>query len=209
MKKLVYIFLILFFMGLGAFILDTYTKYTTIKNQEQFVPESAIIQEQLKNVSKLVVNEAKYSQVYTYKSSKSYLGDLFKFDKKAVVLVNADVLISYDLSQIEYEIDEEKKIVKLTNIPKEEVKCFPEIKILDVNESTFNTFVGNDYNKVNEKIKAEFLKKINNSNLKINAKDRLVSELAKFLVITNSLGWTLVYENQPINSTTDFNALPL
>jgi len=196
-------------MVLGAFLFDFYTKYTTSKNQEQVMPESAIIQEQLKNVSKLVVNEAKYSQVYTFKSSKSYLGDFFKFDKKAVVLVNADVLISYDLSKLEYEIDEKNKILRLKNIPKEEIKCFPEIKILDVKESTFNTFQGTDFNKVNDKIKTEFLKKINASTIKINSKDRLISELGKFLVITKSLGWTLIYEDQQINAQNDFKIIAL
>jgi len=196
-------------MGLGAFALKMYTQYTASKKQEEITPESVIIREQLKNVSKLVVNEAKYSQVYTYKSSKTFFGDLFKFDKKAVVLVNADVIISYDLSKLAYEIDEKNKVLKITNIPKEEVKCFPEIKILDVNESAFNSFVGNDFNKVNEKIKAEFLNKINSSSIKINSKERLISELGKFLVITNSLGWTLIYEDQPINTQTDFKSLPL
>ena len=209
MKKIFYLIAILFFIAVGYFIHDVYTKYTTLKNEEQVRPESAIIQEQLKNVSKLVVNEAKYSQVYTYKSSKSYLGDFFKFDKKAVVLVNADVLISYDLSKLEYDIDEENKVLRIKNIPKEEVKCFPEIKILDVNESTFNSFEGDDFNKVNEKIKAEFLKKVNASTIKINSKDRLISELAKFLVITKSLGWTLVYENQEIHAQDDFKNIQL
>jgi len=209
MKKIIYLIAIVFFMVLGAFLFDFYTKYTTSKNQEQVMPESAIIQEQLKNVSKLVVNEAKYSQVYTFKSSKSYLGDFFKFDKKAVVLVNADVLISYDLSKLEYEIDEKNKILRLKNIPKEEIKCFPEIKILDVKESTFNTFQGTDFNKVNDKIKTEFLKKINASTIKINSKDRLISELGKFLVITKSLGWTLIYEDQQINAQNDFKIIAL
>lgn len=207
MKKSQNILLALLLMILGAVIYHFFQK----SNEEilDIKPESVIIQEQLKNVSKLVVNEAKLSQVYTYKDQKGYIMDMFKFDKKAVVVVNADVQISYDLSKIKYEIDEEKKIVKITSIPEQEVKVYPEIKILDIKDSTFNTFEGNDYNKVTAKIKSEFMNKINTSTIKINSKDRLISELGKFLVVTQALGWTLQYEDTQINAQTDFKSIAL
>lgn len=207
MKKSQNILLALLLMILGVVIYHFFQK----SNEEilDIKPESVIIQEQLKNVSKLVVNEAKLSQVYTYKDQKGYMMDMFKFDKKAVVVVNADVQISYDLSKIKYEIDEEKKIVKITSIPEQEVKVYPEIKILDIKDSTFNTFEGNDYNKVTAKIKSEFMNKINTSTIKINSKDRLISELGKFLVVTQALGWTLQYEDTQINAQTDFKSIAL
>lgn len=207
MKKSQNILVAILLMILGAVIYHFFQK----SNEEilDIKPESVIIQEQLKNVSKLVVNEAKLSQVYTYKDQKGYIMDMFKFDKKAVVIVNADVQISYDLSKIKYEIDEEKKIVKITSIPEQEVKVYPEIKILDIKDSTFNTFEGNDYNKVTAKIKSEFMNKINTSTIKINSKDRLISELGKFLVVTQALGWTLQYEDTQINAQTDFKSIAL
>lgn len=207
MKKSQNILVAILLMILGAVLYHFFQK-----SKEEVLdikPESVIIQEQLKNVSKLVVNEAKLSQVYTYKDQKGYIMDMFKFDKKAVVIVNADVQISYDLSKIKYEIDEEKKIVKITSIPEQEVKVYPEIKILDIKDSTFNTFEGNDYNKVTAKIKSEFMNKINTSTIKINSKDRLISELGKFLVVTQALGWTLQYEDTQINAQTDFKSIAL
>lgn len=36
------------------------------------------------------------------------------------------------------------------------------------------------------------------SDLKINAKNRLMSELSKFYILTNSLDWTLKYIQTPI-----------
>lgn len=175
------------------------------KNNE-VVPDTELIQQQMKNVSKLVVNEAKISQIYNYKDEKSFM-NLMSFDKKALVVVNADVQIMYDLSKLEYTIDETNKIVKITFIPKEEIKINPDIKIYDVEESRFNAFKGNDYNTIQESVKKQFHEKIRKSNIQANAKNRLVSELSKFLVVTQSLGWTLKYQEETIVNTTDLNEL--
>lgn len=167
------------------------------------LPDSDLIHQQMKNVSKLVVNEAKISQIYNYKDQKSFM-NLMTFDKKALVVVNADIQIQYDLSKLEYVVDETTKTVRITNIPKEEIKINPDIKIYDVEESTFNAFKGNDYNAIQEKVKKQFEEQVLKSNIQANAKNRLISELGKFLVVTNSLGWTLQYQESTINQLEDF-----
>lgn len=170
------------------------------------LPDTELIAEQMKNVSKLVVNEAKISQIYNYKDEKSFM-NLMSFDKKALVVVNADVQIMYDLSKLAYTIDETNKIVKITFIPKEEIKINPDIKIYDVEESRFNAFEGADYNKIQESVKKQFQEKIMKSNIQANAKNRLVSELGKFLVVTNSLGWTLQYQDHAISNIDDLGGI--
>lgn len=170
------------------------------------LPDTELIAEQMKNVSKLVVNEATISQIYNYKDEKSFM-NLMSFDKKALVVVNADVQIMYDLSKLAYTIDETNKIVKITFIPKEEIKINPDIKIYDVEESRFNAFEGADYNKIQESVKKQFQEKIMKSNIQANAKNRLVSELGKFLVVTNSLGWTLQYQDHAISNLDDLGGI--
>jgi len=53
------------------------------------------------------------------------------------------------------------------------------------------------------------LKKIENSELKKNSKNRLISELSKFYILTNSLGWTLEYNERPIKNIEEFYNLKL
>nr|WP_298000747.1 DUF4230 domain-containing protein [uncultured Flavobacterium sp.] len=175
-------------------------------NSSQVLPDTELIAQQMKNVSKLVVNEAKISQIYNYKDEKSFM-NLMSFDKKALVVVNADVQIMYDLSKLEYVVDESTKTLRITHIPKEEIKINPDIKIYDVEESRFNAFKGSDYNEIQEKVRKQFFDQIKNSNIEKNAENRLVSELSKFLVVTKSLGWTLQYQEQIINSTEDIGTL--
>ena len=191
-------------IALGSLL--TFFIMRKVDKKNEVVPDTELIQQQMKNVSKLVVNEAKISQIYNYKDEKSFM-NLMSFDKKALVVVNADVQIMYDLSKLEYNVDETNKTVKITFIPKEEIKINPDIKIYDVEESRFNAFKGNDYNTIQESVKKQFHEKIMKSNIQANAKNRLVSELSKFLVVTQSLGWTLKYQDETITNTADFNEL--
>lgn len=202
MKRILILALICIFLGSGF----TYFIMKKASNSSQVLPDTELIAQQMKNVSKLVVNEAKISQIYNYKDGKSFM-NLMSFDKKALVVVNADVQIMYDLSKLEYVVDESTKTLRITHIPKEEIKINPDIKIYDVEESRFNAFKGSDYNEIQEKVRKQFFDQIKNSNIEKNAENRLVSELSKFLVVTKSLGWTLLYQEQIINSTEDIGTL--
>jgi len=101
---------------------------------------------------------------------------------------------------MKYHIDEKNKTITIVSIPKEEIKISPDIQFYDVEQSTMNPFTGDDYNKINKKVKADLAKKIEKSSLKSNAQNRLVSELAKILILTNSMGWKLQYNNRFIES---------
>ena len=164
-----------------------------------------LIQQQIVNVGKLVVTEGHFAEVITYKDENKYLMDMVSFEKKALIIVNADVTVSYDLHQMKYDIDEKNKTITILSIPKEEIKISPDIKFYDVEQSKLNPFTGDDYNKINKSVKANLAKKIEKSSLKSNAQNRLISELSKILILTNTMGWKLQYEGKVIESEKDFN----
>jgi Protein of unknown function (DUF4230) len=190
----VVIFLIAFFFKFCEF---KKTETSTLENNTN------LIQEQILNVGKLVVTEGHFSEVLTYKYQDKYLGGMISFDKKALIVVNADVTVAYDLHLMKYNIDEKNKILTITNIPKEEIKISPDIQFYDVNQSKLNPFTGDDYNKINKLAKENLAKKIEKSTLKSNAKNRLITEISKMLILTNSLGWKLQYQGNVIVKETD------
>lgn len=178
--------------------------------EETLIQEhSALIEKQIKNVSKLVVTEGNFSEVFSYKNSKAVFGDLIEVEKKALVVVNAEVTVAYDLSKIEFNLDEENKTLTITKIPEQEIKIFPELEYYDVQADFLNPFEAEDYNAINKKVKQQITKKINASNLKSNAENRLISELSKFYILTNSLGWTLRYNQKTIDIAEDLSNLKL
>ncbi|MBN8567355.1 MAG: DUF4230 domain-containing protein [Flavobacteriales bacterium] len=195
--KLIYLIII------GIVLFFAYQFFTRSSASSTIEYNSALIEKQLKNVSKLVVTEGHYSQVMTYKDQKKYFMDLVSFEKKALMVVNADVTVSYDLSKIKYDINETTKTISITNIPEAEMKINPDIHFYSIDESTFNPFGTADYNKINKKVKAEIAKKMEKSKLKTNAENRLISELSKILILTNTMGWTLNYEGKTIKSESD------
>lgn len=163
-----------------------------------------LIQQEIVNVGKLVVTEGHFSEVITYKNQQKYLLDMISFEKKALIVVNANVTVAYDLHKMKYDIDEKNKTITIVSIPKEEIKISPDIQFYDVEQSKLNPFTGDDYNKINKSVKANLAKKIEKSSLKTNAQNRLISELSKILILTNTMGWKLRYEGKVIESEKDF-----
>lgn len=179
-----------------------YKSCTDDRQQKSILEEnSMLIQQELRNVSKLVVTEGHFAEVYNYKDSKELFGPLITAHKKALVVVNADVSIAYDLSQINYDVDEENKILTINHIPEPEIKISPDFEYYDVTADYLNPFKAEDYNAIKRNVNASLMKKIEASALRSNSENRLVSELSRILVLTNSMDWTLVYENATVENT--------
>lgn len=170
------------------------------KESESILQEnSMLIQQQIDNVSKLIVTEGHFAEVYNYKDSQQLFGPLITAHKKALVVVNAEVTVAYDLSKLDLEIDEQTKVLRLKSIPEAEIKIYPDFEYYDVTADYLNQFNESDYNKIKKNVQASLMKKVAISSLKTNAQNRLISELSKFYILTNSMGWTLIYRDQVVD----------
>ena len=76
MRKLLYVLLLVLVVLFG------YRYIFNDKDKTILKENSALIQEQIKNVSKLVVTEGHFSQVFSYNNSKSIFGNLINVEKK-------------------------------------------------------------------------------------------------------------------------------
>ena len=176
------------------------------KESEAILREnSMLIQQQIDNVSKLIVTEGHFAEVYNYKDSKELFGPLLTADKKALVVVNAAVTIAYDLSKIEFTLDEDKRTLHINKIPEPEINLNPDFEYYDVTADYLNPFEAGDYNTIKNNVKASLMKKVEASTLRTNAENRLLSELQDFYLLTNSMGWILLYEDERVEN--DFDQL--
>ncbi len=185
----------------AVFIYNSYMD--THKERSILKENSMLIEQQIAQVSKLIVTEGHFAEVYNYKDSKELFGPLVTAEKKALVVVNADVEIVFDLKQVAFTVDQESKTVQITYIPEPEIKLYPDFEYYDVTQDYLNPFAAEDYNRIKKNVKASLLKKVEASTLYSNANNRLVSELSKLLVLTNSMGWTLVYQDQTVTELSD------
>ena len=141
--------------------------------REQLQADTSLIEEQIKNVGKLIVTEGNYAQVFTYKDTEKLMG-FIDANKKALVVVNAEATISYDLSKVVTKVNPETQTVTITEIPEPELKINPNIEYYDVTQDYFNQFEAKDYNVINKKVEASLRKKILASELVSNAENRLI-----------------------------------
>ncbi|RMA57632.1 DUF4230 domain-containing protein [Ulvibacter antarcticus] len=177
--------------------------------RERLEANTALIQKEIKNVGKLVVTEGSYAQVFSYEDSKKFYFDVLSARKKALVVVNAKATIAYDLSKIEIEVDEATKTVTILKIPEPELTINPNIEYYDVTQDYLNQFDASDYNKIKKRVEASLQKKIEASELTSNAQNRLISELQKIYILTNSMGWKLQYQGESISEENDLQKIKM
>ncbi len=194
-----------------AFVIVFGLRYCENKkeNREILEANTALIQKELKNVGKLIVTEGSYAQVFTYNDSKDLMYGLFDARKKALIVVNAKATIAYDLSKVKTNIDETTKTVTITNIPEPELSINPNIQYYDVTQDYLNQFTASDYNKIKSRVEKSLKKKIEASELRTNAENRLISELQKIYILTNSMGWTLKYNSTVVENEAELQKLKL
>lgn len=179
------------------------------QERDEISESSSLIEQRIKNVGKLIVTEGSFSQVFTFNDSKQFYLDVFSAEKKALIIVNTKVSVAYDLSKLEIEIDEENKTVIIKDIPEEEISINPDIQYYDITQDYLNKFEASDHKKIKEYVEKSLKKKIRNSTLISNAQNRLISELQKIYILTNSMGWTLKYQNEVFQNEEELEELKL
>lgn len=177
------------------------------EDRELLLAQTALIQQEINNTSKLVVTEMKYAKVYTYESTKSYSWDFFRSQKSAIIISNAEAQISYDLKQLKHELDPDSKTIFITYIPQPEIKVYPHLDYFKMDDGILNKFEGRDINKMERQITAKIKEDILDDEVIKNAQNRLLTELSNIYLLSSSMGWKLVYNDTEINSTKEMNAI--
>lgn len=166
------------------------------ENKHKINEDIQIVLQSVKNISKLVVSEGIFSEMYSYKDAKKYFYDTFEFNKSIIVIVNAKVQVLFDLEKMEIEIDSVNKKIKIKFIPKEEVIIIPEVKYFDLQQSTFNSFTKEELNNINKKSIEKIKETVEVSKIRTNAKKRLMDELSKIYQLSTILGWEVIDETE-------------
>ncbi len=190
MKQL-FSYVFIFIIG----ILFAFFYFNNKENKYQST-EANIILTEIKNVSKLVVTESTFSEMYSYKEADKYFFETISFDKKIILSVNATVQISYDLSKMKIKTDTINKKIIIKELPKQEMFISPQISYFDVEQSTFNQFSKEDLNSITKKSINKIKETIDASSLKEQSKNRLFEELRKIYSMATLLDWQLVDETE-------------
>ena len=174
---------------LGFLIAKLWYEKKEIQHQKQ---EVSVFLEGIQKMSKLVVSQGSFSEVFSFSDSKKYFYDYVSFKKKAILSVNAKVEVGYDLSKLEIQIDSLHKSIIINKIPKEELVISPDIKYFDLQQSKFNSFSKEELNKLSDKAIENIKTTATVSDLQKEAKNRLFEELSKIYQLSKLYGWKVV-----------------
>lgn len=185
-----------FYIGLlvmGAIALTAYLIFkTATKTTDSTEIQATTIQKSIEKISKLMVIEGYFSEVYSYQEKTKVFFNLIPQEKKALIILNAKAQVGYDLKKVEIFIDKNSKEVIIKSIPKEEINISPDLKFYDIQTSTFTSFSKDDLNKVQTDAHDRIVEQIEKSDIKQQARIRLMENLQSIASISNAIGWKMV-----------------
>lgn len=179
------------------------------EDESRLLEQTSLLQKQIEHTSKLVVTEIQYAKVFSYENTRQFgwdYWDVFGVPKRALIISEAKAQISYDLRQLKYDLDPENKTIYLTQLPPPEISINPDIRFYDVKDYPLNKFSARDYNKIKKGITEKIRKEVLADPEMNNAQNRLLSELSNIYILSKSMGWTLVYEGENVNSTKELKS---
>jgi hypothetical protein len=181
--------------GLAAGIAGTVYFY---KNQQQRIAESQshVLLEKIKQVSKLITVEGEFSEIFTHRNARNLFFNLWQTEKKALLIVKAKVLVGFDLTKININIDTKNKVVKLSHFPDPEILSIDnDLEYYDVQKGMINQFSDNDLTELNKKSKDFIREKVKRSHLFKIARNQANDTIQLIRQLIDSVGWQLHAEN--------------
>lgn len=162
----------------------------TIKESSHTIAES------MRKVFKIVSAEGHFNEIYNYEET-SRIFNFIPSKKKALVIVEAKVLVGYDFEKFKWEVDEVNQTVKLLNFPAPEILSVEtDYKYYNIEEQFFNLFSKEDLAKVQQNGKQQVLEAAKKSHLPEVAAEQMRTLLTELLA-----GKNFVIENSSIISS--------
>ena len=148
---------------------------------------SHTIAESMRKVFKVVSAEGHFNEIYNYEETTK----LFNFipsKKKALVIVQAKVLVGYDFEKFQWEVDEQNRKVRLLNFPAPEIlSTETDYKYYNIEEQFFNLFSKDDLSKIQQNSKQQVIEAAKKSHLPEVAAEQMRTLLTELLAGKNFL----------------------
>jgi len=143
----------------------------------------------------LITVEGEFSEIFAHRDEKNIFFKLLQLEKKALIIVKAKVMVGFDLTRINIEINSQTKQVKLSQFPDPEILSIDsDIEYYDVQKGIINKFSEKDLTKMNKNSKEFIRSKVEQSHLMPIAKNQANDTISLIQQLIESVGWDLVSE---------------
>ena len=181
MMTLIMLLLGLVLGGIIAFLISNKMSAAPVVITES----SHTIAESMRKVFKVVSAEGHFNEIYNYEETTK----IFNFipsKKKALVIVQAKVLVGYDFEKFQWEVDEVNRKVKLLNFPAPQIiSTETDYKYYNIEEQFFNLFSKDDLAKIQQNGKRQVIEAAKKSHLPEVAAEQMRTLLTELLAGKN------------------------
>ncbi|CAM1355243.1 MULTISPECIES: DUF4230 domain-containing protein [Tenacibaculum] len=189
----------LLFLGLAGGAIASYfifQKFALSSKKNLTQKQSVVLLDKIKKVSKLITVEGEFAEIYHHENSQEKFLGLFTSKKKAIILINAKVLIGFDFRKIKMLADTKSKTISLSEFPQPEIFSIePSIRFYDIQNGFLNKFSSDDLTKVNAEAKDHISQKVPESNLMQTANREALEAIMLMNSLVETIGWKLDYSS--------------
>ncbi len=122
----------------GAVIMLLIWRLTAAGNKKVVTESSHTIVESIRKVFKIVCAEGHFNELYNFEETKKIFG-FIPSTKRALVIIEAKVLVGFDFEKCEWEMDETNHTIKLLSFPQPQILSIePDYKYYNFDEGIFN-----------------------------------------------------------------------
>lgn len=133
---------------LGAIIMLLVWKLRAAPKQNAVKESAHTVTESIRKVFKVVLVEGFFNELYNFEETKKLFG-FMPSTKRALVIIQAKVLMGYDFSKCEWEVDEANQKIKLVSFPNPEILSIePDFKYYNLDEGIFNLLNREDLTRI-------------------------------------------------------------
>ena len=188
-------------IGLATGIFGTIYYYKN-RNEKQLHDQSVILLDKIKQVCKLITVEGEFSELYTHRDEKQLFFKLFQTEKRALLIVKAKVMIGFDLTKINIDINPHKKLVELSRFPEPEILSIDsDLEYYDIQKGIINKINEADLTNMNKRSKEFIREKVEQSHLVQIAKDQANDTISLVQQLIESVGWQFEAEHRKLSAT--------
>jgi Protein of unknown function (DUF4230) len=180
-----FIFLAVGLLG-GAGIVYFLGKGKIFGKKDEVKIESSVMLNKIERVFKVVTAEGHFSEVFDYNQT-THLFNVIPSTKKALLIVNAKVMMGFDFKKCTWEIDADTKKVKIISFPK------PEIMSIEQDIKYYNIFDNEDLTKLQAEAKQKIIATVEKSDLPSIAQKQVKQLLLELKDINQ---WNLIGEEE-------------
>ena len=146
---------------------------------------SHTIAESMRKVFKVVSAEGHFNEIYNYEETTKLL-NFIPSTKKALVIVQAKILVGYDFEKFQWEVDEQNRKVKLLHFPAPEIlSTETDYKYYNIEEQFFNLFSKDDLARIQQNGKRQVIEAAKKSHLPEVAAEQMRTLLTELLAGKN------------------------